>query len=67
MEKIRCKVCGSVGYSASADVQCSNCGNRENEVLSMDRVNIRKYNNATIHYLQGLAVGSDKPGTFCRD
>jgi len=64
MEKIRCKVCGSVGYSASRDTRCGNCGNNDNEVLQLESTNERRYNSATIHYLQGLVVGSDKPGTF---
>ena len=65
MEKIKCKTCGNVGYSAAHDVRCTRCGKSNNEILQMDRTSEKRYDIATINYLQRLATSKDKPSISC--
>jgi len=67
MERIKCRICGSIGYSASRDVRCSECGSRGHEIISMDHTTERHNEYDTRHYLERIALGNAKPGAYCRD
>jgi len=67
MERIKCKRCGSIGYSASHDVICSECGNRSHVILDMSTASERRSERNISHYLERIAYGNAKPGAFCRD
>ena len=62
MEKIKCKNCGYIGFSAFRYVRCSNCGRNDHEVIQMGKTYIN-----SIHCRQDLIAGNENPGSFSRD
>ncbi|NQT22857.1 MAG: hypothetical protein HQ579_05375 [Candidatus Omnitrophica bacterium] len=67
MEKVKCIKCGSVGYTAASDsVRCYKCGGRH-KIIPMTSKKPALLEEESIHYLQGLPLGDDEPGSLCRD
>ena len=67
MEKVKCIRCGSVGYTAASDsVRCHKCGGKH-KIIPIAQKKLVPLKEESFHYLQGLPLGDDEPGSLCRD